>query len=320
MLNFKMKKIFLIVSLVLAFSGFFTFWHPVLACTDTETQNSKGECVPNTFTYKTLAPLPCSSGDGCEGGKFVSFNATDANSLGKYLNIMITVVIGLAAVLAVVMIVIGGIEYMTSELPAMKEGGKNRISNAIFGLVIALGAYALMYTINPNLLRTDIQVDEAKIQIPIEAVEYQQGCAGNKCGGYAQGDDWSKLAGAQTVLPPYVHDNHNGADCAQVGDPSCTSTKGLDISAVKQTQEGCGCVVEITGGTESWLHSTGTSHKPGSSTVDLSMTPDLNKYILEKGQKAKDANGKNIYVIGGVKYLAEGTGGGSTGNHWHVYQ
>ncbi|HEY4494095.1 MAG TPA: hypothetical protein VJB95_01525, partial [Candidatus Paceibacterota bacterium] len=68
---------------------------------------------------------------------------------------MIKIIIGLSAVMAVVMIVLGGIEYMTSELVSSKENGKQRITNAIFGLVIALGAYALLNTINPDLLKTD---------------------------------------------------------------------------------------------------------------------------------------------------------------------
>jgi len=55
------------------------------------------------------------------------------------------------------MIVLGGIEYMTSELVSSKENGKQRITNAIFGLVIALGAYALLNTINPDLLKTDLE-------------------------------------------------------------------------------------------------------------------------------------------------------------------
>ena len=50
------------------------------------------------------------------------------------------------------MIVMGGMEYMTSELVHSKEAGKEKIVHALLGLVIALGAWALLNTINPNLL------------------------------------------------------------------------------------------------------------------------------------------------------------------------
>ena len=68
---------------------------------------------------------------------------------------MIKIFIGLCAVLAVVMIVIGGLEYMTSELAHTKESGKDRITHAVLGLLIALGAYALLFTINPDLIKID---------------------------------------------------------------------------------------------------------------------------------------------------------------------
>jgi hypothetical protein len=71
---------------------------------------------------------------------------------------MIKIFIGLCAVLSMVMLVIGGIEYMTSELISSKEEGKKRIGKALLGLLIALGAYALLFTINPDLLKSDINV------------------------------------------------------------------------------------------------------------------------------------------------------------------
>ncbi|MFA5778018.1 MAG: NlpC/P60 family protein [Candidatus Paceibacterota bacterium] len=105
-------------------------------------------CVPPTSTdYVLLAPLP---------GLETSFDPTQQGNLGAYLNVMIKLFIGICAVLAVIMIVMGGIEYMTSELISSKEHGKERIRNAILGLLLALGAYTLLFTINPDLLKTDL--------------------------------------------------------------------------------------------------------------------------------------------------------------------
>ncbi len=112
--------------------------------------------------YTLLAPLPCDSktpGCGADGRLTTYDPAAPGNNLGTYLNIMIRIVIGIAAVLSVVMIVIGGVEYMTSELAHTKESGKDRITHAIFGLIIALGAYALLFTINPDLLISDPKIE-----------------------------------------------------------------------------------------------------------------------------------------------------------------
>jgi hypothetical protein len=117
-----------------------------------------------TDSYKLLEPLPCEKGSSnCADGQIVDYDVSTGN-IGQYLNIMIKIVIGIAAVLAVVMIVIGGMEYMTSELISSKEAGKSRMTNAILGLVVALGAYALLYTINPNILNTEIKIGEVTLK------------------------------------------------------------------------------------------------------------------------------------------------------------
>ncbi|OGI60361.1 hypothetical protein A2641_01430 [Candidatus Nomurabacteria bacterium RIFCSPHIGHO2_01_FULL_37_25] len=110
--------------------------------------------------YTLLAPLPCTgTSPGCVDGKLVTFTPAQDNNdaLSAYLNTMIKIFIGLCAVFSVVMIVIGGMEYMTSELAHTKEAGKEKIWQALLGLLIALGAYALLNTINPDLLKTDLK-------------------------------------------------------------------------------------------------------------------------------------------------------------------
>jgi len=107
-------------------------------------------CVaPSSATsgYVPLAPLP---------GMPANYDTSQTSSLGVYLNLMIQIFIGICAVLAVIMIVMGGIEYMTSELISNKEHAKEKIRGAIFGLLLALGAYLILYMINPNLLKTDL--------------------------------------------------------------------------------------------------------------------------------------------------------------------
>lgn len=99
--------------------------------------------------YELLAPLPTLDSP---------FKTGDLNNLFNYLNIIIPIFIGLCAVLAVIMIIMGGIQYMTSELISSKEEGRKRITNAIFGLLLALGAWLILYTINPDILNPDLSV------------------------------------------------------------------------------------------------------------------------------------------------------------------
>ncbi len=110
-----------------------------LTNTDTTTDDSR-------TVYKLLAPLKSSS------GTIDSFDTAKDCAFGDYLNIMIDIFIGIAAVLAMLMIVIGGIEYMTSELVSSKESGKSKITQAVLGLLLVLAAWLILNTLNPKLL------------------------------------------------------------------------------------------------------------------------------------------------------------------------
>jgi hypothetical protein len=72
--------------------------------------------------------------------------------IGTYFNTIFNIAIGLCGVLAVIMIVIGGVQYMGDESVFGKTDAKDRIYNAVLGLLIALGSFALLNTINPDLL------------------------------------------------------------------------------------------------------------------------------------------------------------------------
>jgi hypothetical protein len=60
--------------------------------------------------------------------------------------------LALAAALAVIMIVWGGVEIMLSESVFKKEDGKKKIQDAIWGLLLALVSWLILYTINPEIL------------------------------------------------------------------------------------------------------------------------------------------------------------------------
>ena len=58
-----------------------------------------------------------------------------------------------AVIAAALMITIGGVYYIFSYVPGMKEEGKKTITAAVLGLLIALMSWLILYTINPDLLK-----------------------------------------------------------------------------------------------------------------------------------------------------------------------
>lgn len=59
--------------------------------------------------------------------------------------------LGFGALLAMVMIVIGAVQYTLSEAVTSKEDAKARIMSAIWGLVLLLAATLILYTVNPDI-------------------------------------------------------------------------------------------------------------------------------------------------------------------------
>lgn len=70
----------------------------------------------------------------------------------QYVNRMFTIVIQLGAILAVIMIVYGGFEYMTSAVAGEKKDGSKKIRNAVTGLILLLASYLILFIINPCLV------------------------------------------------------------------------------------------------------------------------------------------------------------------------
>ena len=103
----------------------------------------------NPYVYKFLAPMP---------GLFGS-TIDVRNGLGAYLDKLYTAGIAIATGLAVIMIVFGGIEYVGSGTIGGKSDGKQRIQDALIGLLLAFMSYLLLNTINPDLLKNDLVLE-----------------------------------------------------------------------------------------------------------------------------------------------------------------
>jgi len=49
--------------------------------------------------------------------------------------------------------ILGGLGYILSDLPSVKNAGKKKLTNALIGLAIALSSVLLLQLINPDLLK-----------------------------------------------------------------------------------------------------------------------------------------------------------------------
>ncbi len=82
----------------------------------------------------------------------------DLNLPGLIRNIY-TYSIVISAILAVIMITIGGIQYMTTGSYTEKDTGRERMQNAVIGVLIVIGAVLMLETINPQIVELSLFED-----------------------------------------------------------------------------------------------------------------------------------------------------------------
>ncbi|OHA60126.1 MAG: hypothetical protein A2589_00395 [Candidatus Vogelbacteria bacterium RIFOXYD1_FULL_46_19] len=69
------------------------------------------------------------------------------------------VFLGLVVLISVLMIVVGGLEYIFGAAVATKTTGQRRVYAAVGGLVLALTSWLILYTINPDLVNINFSLD-----------------------------------------------------------------------------------------------------------------------------------------------------------------
>ncbi|OGJ11706.1 hypothetical protein A2467_03025 [Candidatus Nomurabacteria bacterium RIFOXYC2_FULL_36_8] len=125
----------------------------------------------NNNIYKMLVPLPgitCMDNTGKDPSCI-------GNNVGTYLNFIFKFGIGLCAALAVVMLIIYGITYMGDESIFGKTEAKKKMFGAIIGLIIAIGGWALLNTINPDLTgKNGLVIDSVEVKARTDDPDFIQ--------------------------------------------------------------------------------------------------------------------------------------------------
>ncbi len=156
-----MKKLFIIFLFITALAPL-----ALLAQTDPVqviTPGTVGEVITNPCQegageYCLLEPIPFGDGN-------LPFSKIDSGTgLGEYLQTLFKILLGIIGVLAVVMIIVGGVQYMTTDAIGGKENGKETVTNALGGLILALGSWLILNTINPDLVSFKLDVKEVAVE------------------------------------------------------------------------------------------------------------------------------------------------------------
>ena len=85
-------------------------------------------------------------------------SAANSANLAVFFNNLYKFLIGLAAVLAVIEIIWGGLEISTKDSVSKQSDGKERITQAIFGLILVLSPVLVFSIINKDILKLSLNL------------------------------------------------------------------------------------------------------------------------------------------------------------------
>lgn len=252
--------------------------------------------------YTPLAPLPGTT------------NTDNKTNLETYIPNAFKLSIAVAAVMAFVMITFGGITYATSDAITGKAQGREFLENAIWGLVLVIGAWIILNTINPKILHFDLSIPKPNVATSTDKTLV----AGTPMTA-------EEIAADTTVRSRLAKDGvtvNTTTPCTQGQTRGCSNLNGLPegaIQALISLKKDCKCGgIVITGGTEGGH----ASHGPGKGVVDLDPSPGLNSFLGVTSPKDGQVVFKDLSSGRRVGFHYETAGGNpngtSTGNHWHT--
>ncbi len=269
------------------------------------------------------------------------FGLNNSQSLNfiDYAKLIYQTILSIVVVLSIIQVAIGGMEYIASGAGGAKGDGKQRITNALLGLLIALASYLILSTIDPSFVKFNLTLDAIQttsIPTPGNGNGGGGGLPGNPGNGGGTGGNHQYPSGVgltedearNQLADKNVKINNDGRICGgltydqykvQHNGLSCTNLDGLSqesIDQIIQLKRDCNCEVMITGGTEAGHSAGGTygAHAPGGTAIDINRNGNtaLDNYI-QSGTYLGLSGNRPIYQIGGRKYWREDSA------HWHSY-
>ncbi|NCO15412.1 MAG: hypothetical protein GW899_01515 [Parcubacteria group bacterium] len=179
------------------------------------------------------------------------------------------IALGLAGAAALGVLIYGAILWTVSGAVTSKQDALEWIKGALWGLVLLLGAYLILWTINPDLVNLKSQEELFKPIAPGTATTITPTPGTSTDAQIRQ--NLSQISGGKiTVNYPEPRTSLNGL-------------RDSTISGVLSLWNSCGkCDLVITAGTETAYHAPGKFGHASGYKVDLRPTDDLNSAIYNR--------------------------------------
>lgn len=241
-----------------------------------------------------------------------SFIGSEESDFIPYLIAAYTTILVIATVLAVLVMVVGAIQYIMTETIPGKFQGKSMMISALFGLIIVFGGWLILNTINPNLTVFNLNLETIRTPDGVNVNTFTSGGGGPRSTyEYTppQGEGGPREPGAPADrnrfeenspgmgLHGYVPANefevreklkaegitiNDDGNCRPTNVSNCRTYVGglteTQINGVINLKRSCNCTVIITGAAEQSKHEVNSRHYAGNA-VDLRANNALGQYI-----------------------------------------
>lgn len=243
--------------------------------------------------------------------------------------------LAVVVIIAIVMLTASGLQYITAGSGGGKGEAKNRAMAALLGLLIALSAYLILRTINPDLVNLTLDINDRggdvgrDISPPTNPPNTGGGGGGGSGGG--GGGTPQQYGGPEGVYGPIpenefevrerIKEATNGkvtfnddANCKPGNEQSCrTYLGGLNedqINGIINLSNECDCNLTINGAAEPGGHIDNSSHYSGDA-VDLDKQFATDTFIVSNGTNVGEQGNGVRYLINGGYCEDENSA------HWH---
>jgi len=232
-----------------------------------------------------------------------------------FINLIFQLSLGVAGASAFGVLIYGSVLWTVSGSISTKQDAIEWIKGAIWGLVLLLGSYLLLYTINPELVKLKTP-DELMAPVNIDVLASFRA---ENPSGTGLSDDIVRAELAQlgvrtkSVCPVGV-----AVGCVDLVGMKQQTVDEIALLAHQVGPE----LVYVTGGTEgcsgdtSSIHVAGEAGHCGGNKFDLKIYSQLTSYINNNFQKISDAPLKYVNPASGAIYTLEATA--AYGSHWDI--
>ncbi len=219
------------------------------------------------------------------------------SGLATFLNYAFTITIGLVGILAVLMIIWGGVQYVSTDAWSGKEDGKKKIQAALGGLILALSTYLILNTIDPNLTRLTFDIKQVDLRTPTGQIGVDGSAGGPTTGVPGAGP------GGVTTPPIAGEGQVNGIPTAGAYNPTIAAwADSLCKTGKPENQKYCGIKNETMNRLAQYQ---GVDYVAGKAStfggpLDTGVTPTETGAI--SGEILRNLNPNTLYIAGRWDY------------------